>query len=93
MRYQQLQSCGNTSSVSFADSCVLRHTRSSALTVHRTVIHYRRLRFAYLEEKPFRLLDKLGSVGVLIVGNGLGAVPENLRVMGIYIIMYIYYNV
>ena len=27
-------------------SC-LRATRSAALTVHRTVIHYRRLRFAY----------------------------------------------
>ena len=28
------------------DSC-LRAARSAALTVHRTVIHYRRLRFAY----------------------------------------------
>ena len=33
---------------SLADSCALRSTRSAALTVHRTVIHYRRLRFAYL---------------------------------------------
>ena len=36
----------NNPSVSFADSS-LRRARSAALTVHRTVIHYRRLRFAY----------------------------------------------
>ena len=34
-------------------SCVLRNARSAALTVHRTVIHYRRLRFAYLKGKPW----------------------------------------
>ena len=28
-------------------TCALRSARSAALTVHRTVIHYRRLRFAY----------------------------------------------
>ena len=32
--------------VTFGDSS-LRRARSAALTVHRTVIHYRRLRFAY----------------------------------------------
>ncbi len=29
------------------DSCALRSARSAALTAHRAVIHYRRLRFAY----------------------------------------------
>jgi len=31
-----------------ATACALRSTRLAALTVHRTVIHYRQLRFAYL---------------------------------------------
>ena len=31
----------------FATACALRSTRLAALTVHRTVIHYRQLRFAY----------------------------------------------
>ena len=44
-----------TTSVTFGDSCALRSTRSAALTAHRAVIHYRRLRFAYLKEKPLRL--------------------------------------
>ena len=35
-----------TPPVCFAASS-LRRARSAALTVHRTVIHYRRLRFAY----------------------------------------------
>ena len=41
--------CSFLANASFA----LRSDRSAALTVHRTVIHYRRLRFAYLKEKPF----------------------------------------
>ena len=41
--------CSSLANASFA----LRSDRSAALTVHRTVIHYRRLRFAYLKEKPF----------------------------------------
>ena len=31
----------------------LRSDRSAALTVHRTVIHFRRLRFAYLKGKAY----------------------------------------
>ena len=40
----------------------MRSDRSAALTVHRTVIHYRRLRFAYLKEKPLEQLAKPGFV-------------------------------
>ena len=43
--YQMISYCGNNPSVSCADKS-LRRFRSAALTVHRTVIHYRRHRFA-----------------------------------------------
>ena len=47
----------NTPQSAFSADSSLRQARSTALTVHRTVIHYRRLRFAYpckgsLERNP-----------------------------------------
>ena len=47
-------------SVSFADSS-LRRARSAALAVHRTAIHYRRLRFAYPLHKGALIRMKFGG--------------------------------
>ena len=45
---ERINACptGGNPSVTFGDSS-LRRARSAALTAHRAVIHYRRLRFAY----------------------------------------------
>ncbi len=49
---------GYTSSVACGDSCLACGLgQVAALTVHRTVIHYRALRFATLKGKPLRTSD------------------------------------
>ena len=43
----------DTSSTASGPPCALRSTRSAALICYKHIIHYRRLRFAYLKEKAF----------------------------------------
>ena len=65
--------------VEFEATCTLRSARSAALTAHRAVIHYRRLRFAYPGGRyaPAALMSPINSnlsfIGKLRRASALGS--------------------